>query len=101
MYTKEQEVELLQKYKNQDPEAIDKLAAESTRLALAIAARYTDRDSEEYPLYVSTGVKGFYRAIDPFLENNRDDKFTSYSLYFIKKEIEKIEGTKKIADTEE
>lgn len=101
MYTKEQEIELLEGYKNQDSEVLDKLAAESTRLALAIAARYTDRDSEEYPLYVSRGVKGFYNAIDPYLENKRDDKFTSYSLYFIKKEIEKLDGTKKLADMDE
>lgn len=84
-------MKLLSGYKAKDEDLMEELAAEATRLSLAIAERYTDRNSENYPAYVSYGIKGFYKAINPYLENERqkEHKFTSYSLTFIKKEIEK------------
>jgi len=90
-YTLDEEMKLLEGYKKKDEKAMEELAIEATRLSLAIAERYVDRNSEEYPAYVSYGIRGFYKAINPYLENERqkEHKFTPYSLTFIKKEIEK------------
>lgn len=90
-YTRGEELDLLKGYKNKDSKAMEKLQIEATRLALAIAGRYTSVNSEEYPAYVSYAIKGFYKAINPCLENKREEehKFTPYSLTFMKEEIEK------------
>jgi DNA-directed RNA polymerase specialized sigma subunit len=90
-YTLEEELKLLKGFKNKDQESMEKLAVEATRLALAIAERYTNRESSKYPSLVSYAVSGFYKAINPYLGNEREKehKFTPYALFFMKQEIER------------
>lgn len=80
--TREEEKDLIKKYIDGDQSSFEKLIKDGLRLSISVAKKYDDISLS------IVGLSGWLKALDHY-DISKDYKFSNYSTWWIKNEIEK------------
>lgn len=86
LLTKEEEIELAQKYQAGDKQAKEKLIVSNLRLVVMMARRYSAHTSIPFEDLMQEGNLGLIRAVEGF-DASKGWKFSTYAMYWIKQAI--------------
>src|SRR3989440_3154648 len=85
LITREEEVTLAQRIKQQDPEALDKLVRSNLRFVVSVAKKYQNQGVSLSDL-INEGNLGLIRAAHKF-DETKGIKFISYAVWWIRQAI--------------